>query len=43
MGKMDMIVKFTGVLKPIKHRNSQELAAKFHKNMNSRPHSGRDP
>lgn len=30
MGKMDNIVKFTGVLKPTKHKDSQELVVTSH-------------
>lgn len=40
---MDMIVKFTGPLKPIKHKDSQERAVNFLKYIISRPHLGEDP
>lgn len=37
---MDITVKFTGVLKPIKYKDSQKLVVKFPKHVNFRPHLG---
>lgn len=41
MRKMIIIVTFTRLLKPIKHKDSQELVVRFPKKyMNFRPHLG---
>lgn len=40
---MDMIVKFTGPLKPIKDKDSQTLVVNFLEYVISRPHLGKDP
>lgn len=37
---MDITVKFTGVLKSITYKDSQELVVKFPKYVNFRPHLG---
>lgn len=37
---MDITVKFTGVLKPIKYKDSQKLVVKFPKYVNFKPHLG---